>query len=131
MKGRVVHFELPADNVERARSFYRQTFEWEVQTMPEMDYTMVQTTPVGEDRRPKEPGAINGGIGARTPKGPLRSPVITIGVDDIEKALKEVSKNGGKTVQGKQPVGSMGFAAYFQDPEGNVVGLWQYASGQG
>jgi uncharacterized protein len=125
MSGKVVHFELPADNVERARTFYQKTFQWEMQPMPEMNYTMVQTTAVDENQMPKEPGAINGGIAARGSPPPVRAPVITIAVDDIDQALKQIGKNGGKTVQGKQPIGPMGFTAYFQDPEGNVVGLWQ------
>jgi uncharacterized protein len=125
MSGKVVHFELPADNVERARAFYKKTFHWEMQPMPEMNYTIVQTTPVGSDRIPTEPGAINGGITARGSPTPVRAPVITIAVDDIEQSLMQIGKNGGKTLQGKQSIGPMGFTAYFQDPEGNVVGLWQ------
>jgi uncharacterized protein len=128
MGGKVVHFELPADNVERARNFYKKTFQWEIQPMPEMNYTMVQTTAVGSDQMPKEPGAINGGIAARGSPSPVKAPVITIAVEDIDQTLKQVAKNGGKAVQTKQSIGPMGFTAYFQDPEGNVVGLWQAAS---
>lgn len=123
MNGRVVHFEIPADNVERARKFYKKTFSWEIQPMPEMNYTMVRTTPGDANGMPKEPGAINGGMAARG--GPLKSTVVTIGVDNIDAALKSVAKNGGKTVVKKQSIGPMGFTAYFQDSEGNVVGLYQ------
>jgi uncharacterized protein len=125
MSGRVVHFELPADDVERARTFYRKTFQWELQPMPEMNYTMVQTTPVDAEQRPTDPGAINGGIAARGSPPAVRAPVITIAVEDIEATLKRIAKNGGKMVAGKQSIGAMGFTAYFQDPEGNVVGLWE------
>ena len=54
-------------------------------------------------------------------------PVITISVSDIEKAAKKIEKGGGKIVSPKQPVSDMGFVAYFKDPEGNVIGLWQNA----
>jgi predicted enzyme related to lactoylglutathione lyase len=121
----MVHFELPADNVERARTFYKKTFQWEMQAMPEMNYTMVQTTPVDGNQVPKDPGAINGGIAARGSPPAVKAPVITIAVDDIDQALKQIGTNGGKTVQGRQPIGDFGFSAYFQDTEGNVVGLWQ------
>ena len=57
----------------------------------------------------------------------VRVPVITIEVDDIETALKSVESLGGRTVRESLPVGDMGFAAYFTDTEGNVVGLWQNA----
>jgi uncharacterized protein len=129
MGGKVVHFEIPADNVERARSFYKKTFEWGLQPMPEMNYTMVQTTPSDADGMPTEPGGINGGIAVRGNPGPVKAPVITIAVEDIEQTLKQIAKNGGKTVQGKQPIGPMGFTAYFQDTEGNIVGLWQAPKG--
>jgi len=123
MSGRVVHFELPADDMERAKSFYAEAFGWTLNTMPGFDYTLVVTTPVGADGGPTDPGAINGGMAGRGT--PISSTVITIEVDDIDAALATVDKLGGKRLREKTPVGGMGFTAYFTDPEGNVVGLWQ------
>jgi uncharacterized protein len=124
MSGEVGHFEIPADNTERARKFYSATFGWKMNRMPEMDYTMVSTGAVDTQGMPKEPGYIGGGIGQRG--GPLAHPVVTIIVDDIDAAAKKVEKNGGKMVRAKESVGeNMGFAAYFKDSEGNVVGLYQ------
>ncbi len=122
---KVVHFELPADDVERAQNFYREAFGWGMNSMPGMGYTMVSTTPTGDDGRPAEPGGINGGMLAR--QNPVTAPTITIGVDDIDASLATVERLGGKVALGKQPVGDMGFSAYFVDSEGNVVGLWQNA----
>lgn len=126
MSGGVIHFELPADDIERARGFYRDAFGWSMNPMPEMKYTIVSTTEVGEDYMPVERGVINGGMAERG--GPITAPVVTLGVDDIDTALRRVEELGGKTVQGKMPVGDMGFTAYFADTEGNTVGLWQNAS---
>jgi len=126
MSGRVSHFEIPADDVERAQGFYRDAFGWLINPMPEMDYTIVSTTKSDEMGRPLEPGAINGGMMRR--QEPLRHPVITVEVDDIDEALGQVGRLGGKTVVGRQAVGDMGFTAYIQDTEGNVIGLWQTAS---
>jgi len=125
MSGPVVHFEVPADDLDRARNFYREAFGWEVNAMPDMDYTIVSTTPTNEQGRPTEPGAINGGMFRR--ESDLASPVIMIAVDDIDKALENVASLGGSTVRPKEPVMDMGFAAYFQDSEGNLMGLWQNA----
>jgi uncharacterized protein len=125
MSGQVVHFEIPADDVERAQAFYRDAFGWTINAMPEMQYTIVSTTETDEAGRPKEPGAINGGLLQR--QAPITTPVITIGVDDIDTALRRVEELGGKTAREKFDVGGMGFAAYFTDPDGNVVGLWQNA----
>jgi predicted enzyme related to lactoylglutathione lyase len=50
-----------------------------------------------------------------------------VDVDDIESALADVEAKGGTVVSGKSPVGDMGWSAYFRDPEGNTLGLWQTA----
>ncbi|HWH00376.1 MAG TPA: VOC family protein [Pilimelia sp.] len=124
MSGRVVHFEVPVDDAERARAFYGEAFGWQLQSMPQMSYTLVTTTPSG-DAGPMEPGAINGGMLAR--QGPIQSPVIVIEVSDIDAALARVEQLGGRTALGRQAVGDMGFSAYVHDTEGNLIGLWQSA----
>jgi predicted enzyme related to lactoylglutathione lyase len=126
MSGRVVHFELPVDDQERAKAFYAAAFGWDLADVPGMSYTMATTTPSG-DRGPTEPGAINGGIAGRG--GPITAPVITVEVADIDEALATVERLGGRAVQGRAAVGDMGFTGYFSDSEGNVVGLWQTAAG--
>jgi uncharacterized protein len=125
MSGRVVHFEVPFDDADRARSFYRDVFEWEIQPFPEMAYNMVSTGPMGE-QGPSEPGYIGGGMMQR--QEPVAAPVITLDVDDIDATIVAVEKHGGSAVGEKMPVGDMGFAAYFKDSEGNLMGLWQIAS---
>ncbi len=123
MQNPVVHFEIPADNVDRAKSFYSKAFGWDMVAPPGMDYLMVGTTAVGKDQRPTTPGAINGGMLKR--QEPVRQVVITISVDNIDASIKQITKLGGKAVGTKVAVGDMGWAAYFSDTEGNVVGLWQ------
>ena len=123
MNGRVVHFEIPAGKPKRAQSFYEGVFGWRMDSVPEMGYTMVTTTPVDKDGRTTEPGAINGGMMKRTKR--FGSPIITIQVDDIDSALGEIVKHGGKAVVKKTPIGAYGFSAYFKDPEGNLMGLFQ------
>jgi predicted enzyme related to lactoylglutathione lyase len=125
MSGRVVHFEIPFDDGDRARGFYADVFGWNLMEMPEMSYTMVATGPTDPQGPPSEPGFINGGMMQRG--DPVGSPVITVDVDDIDAALAKIEKLGGSAVGSKQPVGDMGFAAYFKDPEGNLLGLWQNA----
>jgi predicted enzyme related to lactoylglutathione lyase len=122
---KVVHFEVPVDNVARAREFYGSIFGWELQDMPDMDYTIVRTTPVDEQQMPKDPGAINGGMMQRSPDTP--APLITINVDSIDDALKKVGAGGGSVVRSKQEIPGMGAFAYFKDTEGNTLGLWENA----
>ncbi|MET9317452.1 VOC family protein [Kribbella sp. NPDC003505] len=125
MTGRIVHFEVPYDDGERARVFYREAFGWNLTEMPELSYTMASTGPVDEQGMPAEPGFINGGMFQRT--ADLTRPMLTIDVPDIDAAWKTIESLGGERVGEKLPVGDMGFAAYFKDPEGNTLGLWQSA----
>ncbi|EMY32177.1 glyoxalase/bleomycin resistance protein/dioxygenase [Arthrobacter crystallopoietes BAB-32] len=123
MAGRVVHFEIPADDQNRARDFYQAAFGWDISAVPDMDYNMVLTSPVNDQGMPTEPGSINGGMFAR--EGDLATPVVTVEVDDIDAALEQIGTLGGSTVIAKQAVLDMGFAAYFRDTEGNILGLWE------
>jgi predicted enzyme related to lactoylglutathione lyase len=127
MTGRVVHFEVPYDDGDRARAFYAEVFGWKINEMPEMQYTSVSTGPVTDEGYPGEPGYINGGMFERSANSPATLPVVTVEVDDADAALESIEQHGGKTVAAKFPVGEMGFAAYFEDCEGNVLGLWQSA----
>src|SRR5918992_3791338 len=124
---KVVHFEIPVDDAARAKEFYRSAFDWQLDDQDVgggQIYTTAITTPVDEQSRlPTEPGAINGGLMQRTPDTP--NPVITIGVDGIDDALKMVEAGGGSILQPRTEVPGQGAFAYFKDSEGNVVGLWE------
>lgn len=125
MTGKVIHFEIPADDVERANDFYSKAFGWQISSIPELDYTSLGTTASDDAGLPTEPGAINGGLFAREPD--LSSPVITIDTDDIDATLAKVEELGGQVVRKGFSVGDIGSAAYFLDTEGNLMGLWQTA----
>jgi uncharacterized protein len=124
---KVVHFEIPVDDAGRAKEFYRSTFDWDLDDADMGGgniYTTATTTPIDEQSRlPTHPGAINGGLFGRTPDTP--TPVITIGVDAIDEALKKVEAGGGSVVQPRTEIPNMGAFAYFKDSEGNVLGLWE------
>jgi predicted enzyme related to lactoylglutathione lyase len=53
------------------------------------------------------------------------SPVITVDVEAIDDALKEIEAGGGTTITPRTVIPGMGAFAYFKDPEGNVLGLWE------
>jgi hypothetical protein len=74
--------------------------------------------------RPVSPGAINGGMIKL--RKPFTGPVITIVASDIAASLRLVEKNGGKTVVKRTEMGKYGAYAYFKDPEGNLLGLYEY-----
>jgi predicted enzyme related to lactoylglutathione lyase len=125
---KVVHFEIPADDLERAKGFYGSIFGWNLNDVDMgggATYTTVTTVPVDEQMMPKEPGAINGGMMTRSADTP--TPVVTIGVDAIDDALKQVEASGGSVVQPRTEIPGMGAYAYFKDTEGNTLGLWENA----
>jgi predicted enzyme related to lactoylglutathione lyase len=121
----VVHFEVPAKNLKRAKAFYSQVFGWKTNDvdMPEGEYVLVNTTDVDQQGRPTAPGAINGGMMPLAK--PFTGPVVTLQVDNITSALKEVEKHGGKTVTKRSRMGEWGFFGYFHDSEGNLMGLFE------
>ena len=127
MSGRVVHFEIPFDDGDRARRFYGEAFGWQLQSMPGMAYTLATTGPTG-DQGATEPGYVNGGMMSRA-DSPSATPILVVDVDSIDAALTTVGSLGGEVLRAKEPVGDMGFAAYVRDPEGNVIGLWETAGG--
>jgi predicted enzyme related to lactoylglutathione lyase len=126
MSNRIVHFEIPVDDQERATEFYGSAFGWDITTIPEVNYTSVATGPANE-QGPTESGYINGGMFPR--EDDIATPVLTVDVADIEAALATIGKLGGTTVRERFAVGDIGFAAYFTDTEGNVIGLWEQPSG--
>ena len=84
MSARVVHFEVPFDDADRARAFYRDVFDWQIQSVPEMAYNLVSTGPVGRS------GSDRAGLhrrGHARRQVPVTAPVITLQVDDIDATL--------------------------------------------
>ena len=123
----VVHFEIPADDVERAKKFYTTLFGWDIEKF-DMDggetYWIIRTTEVDDKMMPSKPGAINGGMMKR--QNPSQPFMNYISVESIEKTLDAIVAHGGKICMPKQEIGKgMGWIACFQDTEGNMVGLHQ------
>ena len=120
----VVHFEIPAKDTKRASAFYSEAFGWQFNQFPGFEYWSAITTMSDKDGRPTSPGSINGGMGKQGVMAPM-GVTVTLQVADIDAALAKVEKLGGKVTGKKTPVGDIGFSGYFEDTEGNVVGLWQ------
>jgi len=121
---RVVHFEIHAENPERAVKFYQNVFGWKADKWegPE-DYWLLTTGP--NDK----PG-INGGLMMR--KGPapqqdqaVNAFVCTIGVDNLDKFMAVATKHGGTMAVPKMPIPGVGWLSYFKDTEGNIFGIIQ------
>ena len=112
---RVVHFEIPADNPDRACAFYRDVFAWQVQTWPgPVQYYLARTGAEGE------PG-IDGAIMPRPAAG--QGQRCTIGVDSVDDYLEKVRQAGGTVLGEKMAIPGMGWVAFFSDSEGNSLML--------
>lgn len=108
----IVHFEVPADDVERAKRFYQELFGWQFQA-PQGDYHIIDT---GE-----------GGIGGGMMKRPVPEHRITIyiGVESLDEYLAKAQSLGATVVMPKTPVPGMGYFAQFIDTEGNALAIWE------
>lgn len=120
---KVVHFEIPFDNKQRAMKFYTDSFGWQMQDMPDMQYVIAGTVEVDDKHMPKESGAINGGLFQRPKDAP--HPAIYVGVKSIDATIKKVEAAGGKVISPNTPIPGMGAYARVADTEGNVIGLFQ------
>jgi len=121
---RVVHFEIPAENPERAAAFFRDAFGWRVEKWDgPMDYWMVYTGEESGDDPAEAEGGIDGGIARRGEMNPRVAN--TIDVPDIDAYILKVVENGGEIIAPKSAVPGVGWLAYFRDPEGNVHGMME------
>ena len=116
MPSRPSHFEMPVDDPDRAEKFYADVFGWKFDRYPGAPryYGMAST---GEG----DPG-INGALFQRSEDSTTS---LTMTVESIEDAVAAVEAAGGKVLQGKAAVPTMGWFATCQDTEGNTIGLWK------
>ena len=113
MPGKLVHFELPAQDAARARGFWSGLFGWQFQDsgMPDLDYQLVQTGP-------DQGGAVYRGDGS------IRGPVVYFDTDDVDASIATVRELGGDA-DDKQPIPHVGWFARCKDTEGNEFSLFQ------
>ena len=111
MANPVVHWEITGKNAVQLQTFYSGVFGWQIDANNPMQYGMVNTGGEG----------INGGIG---PSGGPNLVRFYIQVPDLQAALDQVEKQGGRTLMAPAEVPGAGVTlAIFADPEGNEIGL--------
>jgi predicted enzyme related to lactoylglutathione lyase len=114
---RVVHFEIAADDPERALKFYADVFGWTMQKWDgPIEYWMATTGPESE------PG-INGGIAKR--RMPSETTTNTIDVPSVDEFQDKITGAGGKVIAPKVPIPGVGYFAMCLDTEGNPFGLME------
>ena len=119
----VVHFEIPANDVEKLRKFYSELFGWKIEKSPgPVEYWTIETVPVDARMTPLRPG-VNGGMYKKEDQE-LR-PVNYISVESIDGYVTKIVELGGKIIQSKQEVPNVGWVALALDPEGNQLAMLQ------
>ena len=114
---RVIHFEIPAKDLDRVARFYTDVFGWKVEKWSgPVDYWLVTT---GNKR---EPG-IDGAISRQTPGGTTCN---TISVPSVDEFIAKVEAAGGKAITQKMAIPSVGYDAVCMDPEGNCFGIMEH-----
>jgi predicted enzyme related to lactoylglutathione lyase len=118
---RVIHFEIHADDVDRAINFYQEIFGWKFDKWDgPQPYWLVTT---GPDSQP----GINGGLMKRLhPEGATYNSIDVPSVDDF---AAKITKKGGEVVVPKMPIQGVGFLAYCKDTEGNIFGIFETDAG--
>ena len=118
----IVHFEIPADNVEKLKKFYSKLFGWKIEKVERMEYWTIETVPTDEKGKPLRPG-VNGGMMKK--ENPDQKPVNYIAVESVDEYMKKIKALGGKITAPKQEVPDVGWIASALDPEGNPFAILQ------
>ena len=118
----IVHFDITAENPERARRFYQEIFDWKIERPPgPMDYHLIETTGLDGEN------GVGGGLGKR--EGTEPGIIVYIGVKSLDEYVSKVDKLGGKIIQPKTAVPGWGYLAVCLDTENNAFGLWEDDTG--
>ena len=117
----IVHFEIPANDVEKLKGFYEKVFGWKIiQTGGPIEYWVIQTVPTDDQGMLLKTG-VNGGMYKK--QVPESKPINYFSVESINDFLDKIIKLGGKITQPKQEVPEVGWIAAAEDPEGNAFAL--------
>jgi uncharacterized protein len=120
---RPTHFEIHAENPERAAAFYTAVFGWKFQKWDgPMPYWLITTG--------TEAPGINGGMVPRLGPAPaegqaVNAYAITTKVASVDASVAAITANGGTIALAKMPIPAMGWLAYAKDTEGNIFGVMQ------
>ncbi len=121
---RLVHFEIHAEDPERAKNFYSSMFGWTYVQYESMEYWLVRTK--ASDGMAGMNGAITKRRGPAPEKGqPVNGFVCTIDIENIDTALAKAQELGATIALPKMVIPSVGWVAYIHDTEGNILGLLQ------
>jgi uncharacterized protein len=123
----VVHFEIPTEDRIKIAKFYSNAFGWETKALGKKNgnYTLASTSRSDKTGRPKETGIINGGFYMKKDEMPAQYPSVVIGVQDIRKTMKKITKAGGRVLGEPMEVAGYGLYVSFLDTDGNRLSVME------
>ena len=115
----IIHFDISAEDVLRAKNFYEQLFGWKIEKFPggPVEYYLIET------RTAKGERGIGGGLAKR--EKDYQKITNFIQVDAIDEAIAKVKELGGEIVESKSTIPNIGFIAGCRDTEGNIFGVME------
>lgn len=113
----IVHVEIPAQDQQATGAFYAELFGWQVQHVPELNYSFF---------------SVDGGTGGGFPQadGELAvagKPLIYVDTDDIRASLTRAEELGGRLIVPRTQIPGIGWFGIFEDPNGNQIALFNDA----
>ncbi|MFG6116101.1 VOC family protein [Halobacillus sp. MO56] len=124
--GRIIHFEIHVDDMERAKKFYGEVFGWRFEDWSDFAGMPYFGAVTGDE---KEPG-INGALMQRQSAPPevnqaVNAYTCTMGVEDYDSIETKILSQGGKVAMPKSALPGMAWQGYYMDTEGNIFGIHQ------
>jgi uncharacterized protein len=124
--GRLVHFEIHVDDMERAKNFYGEVFGWTFEDYSEYAGMPYFGAVTGDDQQM----GINGALMQRKSAPPelnqgLNGFACTMGVEDYDSTEAKILKSGGRVALPKYALPGMAWQGYYLDTEGNIFGVHQ------
>ncbi len=119
----IVHFEIPSDDIERSKVFYKELFGWNTEKFPGSEhvddgYLLITTTDQNGNK------SLGGGMMKR--QNPQQQGITNyIDVSSVDEYSNKIEKLGGKVVVSKMAVVGMGYFAVCLDTENNTFGIWE------
>ncbi|MGG0670415.1 VOC family protein [Lederbergia citrisecunda] len=124
--GRLIHFEIHVDDMERATKFYGEVFGWSFQDWSDFAGMPYFGAVTGEDSEPGINGALMQRQGARPEVGQaMNGFACTMGVENYDDTHEKIMANGGIVALPKHALPGMAWQGYYIDTEGNVFGIHQ------
>lgn len=120
MESTICHFEIPADDIGAAETFYSKLFGWKMKAAPKQDYFFIRTSDEHAD-------ALGGGILPRI--DPQHGVTLFVTVESLDASVAKLEELGGEVVVPKTAVNKMGWTVTARDPQGNTIGLFEPDTG--